>query len=57
MSKKASAEKVPLKQKATAFVSEFKDHWNTPAEGKYVPYKEYISISNEIRENLLPFMR
>lgn len=27
-----------------SLVGEFKDHWNVPAEGKYVPYKEYISV-------------
>lgn len=27
-----------------AVVSEFRDHWNIPAEGKYVPYKEYVSV-------------
>ncbi len=25
-------------------LGEFKDHWNIPAEGKYVPYKEYLSV-------------
>ncbi len=39
-----SKEKVPFKQKAGNFIGEFKNHWNTPAEGKYVPYKEYLSI-------------
>lgn len=24
--------------------SEFRDYWNIPAEGKYVPYKEYLSV-------------
>ena len=28
----------------SALIHEFKDHWNTPAEGKYVPYKEYGSV-------------
>ncbi|HRT82149.1 MAG TPA: hypothetical protein P5127_03225 [Oscillospiraceae bacterium] len=23
---------------------EVKTHWKTPAQGKYVPYKEYIDI-------------
>lgn len=27
-----------------SLVGEFKDHWNVPAEGKYVPYKEYVSV-------------
>ncbi len=37
-----AAEKKKLDIKA--FVGEFRDHWNVPAEGKYVPYKEYISV-------------
>ena len=24
--------------------NEFKDHWNIPAKGKFVPYKEYLSV-------------
>ena len=24
--------------------SDFREHWNIPAEGRYVPYKEYISV-------------
>ncbi len=36
--------KTPLKERATGLVNEFRDHWNVPEEGKYVPYKEYISI-------------
>ena len=30
--------------KLKSFFNEFKDHWNTPAPGKYVPYKEYLSV-------------
>ena len=30
--------------KIKAFFGEFKDHWNTPKEGRYVPYKEYLSV-------------
>ena len=26
------------------FAGEIKDHWRTPAEGKYVPYKEYKDV-------------
>ena len=26
------------------FAGEIKDHWSTPAEGKYVPYKEYKDV-------------
>lgn len=37
-------EKVPFKTKVRNLGTEFKTHWNTPAEGKYVPYKEYLSI-------------
>lgn len=44
MAKKSGTAKLPLKQKASGLISEFRDHWNTPAPGKYVPYKEYISI-------------
>ncbi len=30
--------------KVKALATEIKTHWNTPAEGKYVPYKEYKDI-------------
>ena len=30
--------------KVKGFGTEIKTHWNTPAKGKYVPYKEYLSI-------------
>ncbi|MDD6146581.1 MAG: hypothetical protein PUB43_06045 [Oscillospiraceae bacterium] len=30
--------------KVKAFFTEVKTHWKTPAEGKYVPYKEYKDI-------------
>ena len=33
-----------IKAGAGKLYHEFKDHWDTPAEGKYVPYKEYVSI-------------
>ena len=61
MSKKEAAAKVPFRQKASGLISEFKDHWNTPAEGKYVPYKEYISIflavgGNYSAQHLLGFL-
>ena len=32
------------KGKVKALFSDFKAHWRTPAPGKYVPYKEYLSI-------------
>ncbi|MBQ8944083.1 MAG: hypothetical protein IJ050_06225, partial [Clostridia bacterium] len=28
--------------KIKSFFGEFTSHWNTPAPGKYVPYKEYL---------------
>ena len=31
-------------KKVSGFFHEVKDHWKTPAEGKYVPYKEYKDI-------------
>ena len=37
-----AAEKKKISVKS--LVGEFKDHWNVPAEGKYVPYKEYVSV-------------
>ena len=33
-----------LKNKVTGFYHEVKDHWKTPAEGKYVPYREYKDV-------------
>lgn len=30
--------------KVKALFTEIKSHWNTPAKGKYVPYKEYLDI-------------
>ena len=30
--------------KVKDFGNEIKTHWNTPAEGKYVPYKEYKDV-------------
>ncbi len=33
-----------LPQKVKWLAHEIKEHWNTPAEGKYVPYKEYKDI-------------
>lgn len=33
-----------LLDKAKALGTEIKTHWNTPAEGKYVPYKEYKDV-------------
>ena len=39
-----AGEKKPLKERASFLLNDFKTHWNTPAEGKFVPYKEYLSI-------------
>ncbi len=36
---------------AKAFVSEIKTHWNTPAEGNYVPYKEYKDVIVSVGSN------
>ncbi|MBQ3044894.1 MAG: MFS transporter [Clostridia bacterium] len=36
----AKEKKINLK----SVVTDFKDHWNIPAEGRYVPYKEYVSV-------------
>lgn len=33
------------------FFTEVKTHWNTPAEGKYVPYKEYRDIFVAVGSN------
>ncbi len=40
----ANEDKTSLITKGKALFSELKDHWNTPAEGKYVPYKEYKDV-------------
>ena len=37
-------EKTSLVDKGKWFFNEVKDHWSTPAEGKYVPYKEYKDV-------------
>ncbi len=39
------------KEKIGAFFSEVKTHWKTPAEGKYVSYKEYLYIFLGIGSN------
>lgn len=31
--------------------NEIKTHWNTPAEGKYVPYKEYKDVIFAVGSN------
>ena len=40
-----------LKGKVQAFFTEVKTHWNTPAEGKYVPYKEYKDVVFAVGSN------
>ena len=42
-------------KKVNGFFHEVKDHWKTPPEGKYVPYREYKDIfltPQEAREYL-----
>ncbi len=34
-----------------SFAAEIKTHWNTPAEGKYVPYKEYKDVVVAVGSN------
>ncbi len=34
--------------KVKAFFADVKEHWKTPAPGRYVPYKEYLSIFGAI---------
>lgn len=38
-------------QKVRSLFTEIKDHWNTPAEGKYVPYKEYKDVVFAVGSN------
>ncbi len=38
-------------EKIKAFSTEIKTHWHTPAEGKYVPYKEYLDITAAVGSN------
>ncbi len=37
--------------KVKDFFTEIKTHWNTPAEGKYVPYKEYKDVVVAVGSN------
>ncbi len=37
--------------KVKAFAGEIKEHWNTPAPGKYVPYKEYKDVVIAVGSN------
>ena len=40
-----------LMDKAKALFTEIKTHWDTPAEGKYVPYKEYKDVVFAVGSN------
>ncbi len=40
-----------LKTKARSLFTEIKTHWDKPAEGKYVPYKEYKDIVLAVGSN------
>ncbi|MBQ2774659.1 MAG: hypothetical protein IJF40_02055 [Clostridia bacterium] len=40
-----------LSGKVKALFTEIKTHWNTPAEGKYVPYKEYKDVVFAVGSN------
>lgn len=39
------------KESFQKFFTEVKTHWKTPAEGKYVPYKEYLNIFFSVGAN------
>lgn len=34
-----------LKGKIKGITTNFREHWNTPPEGRYIPYKEILSYS------------
>jgi len=40
-----------LLSKVQSLFTEIKTHWNTPAEGKYVPYKEYKDVVFAVGSN------
>ncbi|MBQ6022851.1 MAG: MFS transporter, partial [Clostridia bacterium] len=40
-----------FKNKLVNFASDVKTHWNTPAEGRYVPYREYKDIFIAVGSN------
>ncbi len=46
-----SENKGKLMDKVKYLATEIKDHWDTPAEGKYVPYKEYKDIVFAVGSN------
>lgn len=43
--------KTSLVSKGKWLFSEIKEHWDTPAEGKYVPYKEYKDVVVAVGSN------
>ena len=50
-----------FKNKLLNFASDVKTHWSTPAEGRYVPYREYKDIfiavgSNYAGSKMLEYM-
>ena len=40
-----------MKEKVKALITDIRTHWNQPAEGRYVPYKEYKDIFLAIAGN------
>lgn len=46
-----SDKKGKLLDTVKSFTTEIKTHWNTPAEGKYVPYKEYKDVVISVGSN------
>ena len=40
-----------LREKVSPLFTEIKTHWNTPVEGKYVPYKEYKDVIFAVGSN------
>lgn len=46
-----SDKKVTLTDKVKSLFTEIKTHWDTPAEGRYVPYKEYKDIVFAVGSN------
>ena len=38
-------------QKVKNFFSDVSEHWSTPAEGRYVPYREYKDIFIAVGSN------
>lgn len=45
------ADKGAAKSKVKDFLAEIKTHWNKPAPGKYVPYKEYLDVVVSVGSN------